>query len=307
MNPEEFTAQRRDVQSAVRTRLDGGAGRPDLLYHYTDAATVIGLVQDQQFWLTDIRFLNDAKEMEIAREWALSNSKALLHQLKAGGLNDQFLDSYDAFFTDLANKNSTAQKSTYYIACFCEDGDDISLWRSYGAGGEGYCIEFDAMQIEHLLDATIVKVIYGRSNFDETLKTLLSGYATLLQTVDPASIEEVAANLQDYLYEDFQTICGRFKHSKFASEKEYRIICERASNDDVRYRTKGNYFIPYIGASLNGTTQRAQNLEKYVRMIRAGPRRYRSLAVSGLSGLLQSSGAPGIKITASDIPYRSLA
>ena len=33
----------------------------------------------------------------------------------------------------------------WFVACFTEDGDDLSQWRGYGGGEGGYLIEFDSV------------------------------------------------------------------------------------------------------------------------------------------------------------------
>ncbi len=41
---------------------------PDVLFHYTNAAGLIGIVQEEVLWASDAEFLNDAQETRYGRE-----------------------------------------------------------------------------------------------------------------------------------------------------------------------------------------------------------------------------------------------
>jgi hypothetical protein len=43
---------------------------PPLLYHYTDATGLLGIVQSRAIWATHIRYLNDAQEFDYAADLA---------------------------------------------------------------------------------------------------------------------------------------------------------------------------------------------------------------------------------------------
>ena len=59
-----------DIVSSAVDQWDRFQGElPDLLYHYTDVAGLIGICSSQSLWATNLRFMNDAKE--LAHTWAL--------------------------------------------------------------------------------------------------------------------------------------------------------------------------------------------------------------------------------------------
>ena len=47
-------------------RLQGDA--PAVLYHYTDVAGLIGICSSQSVWASNLRFMNDARELAHARK-----------------------------------------------------------------------------------------------------------------------------------------------------------------------------------------------------------------------------------------------
>jgi hypothetical protein len=41
---------------------------PDRLYHYTDARGLLGILESRKLWASDVRLLNDARELDYAAD-----------------------------------------------------------------------------------------------------------------------------------------------------------------------------------------------------------------------------------------------
>src|SRR4051812_28618094 len=52
--------------------MEANAAAPKVLYHYTDAAGLLGIVRDRKIWLTDFRYMNDAMEFRHGMGMATS-------------------------------------------------------------------------------------------------------------------------------------------------------------------------------------------------------------------------------------------
>jgi hypothetical protein len=55
------------VPAFVRDQPPAEVEVPDVVYHYTNAAGLLGVLSTQQLWMTDTDFLNDAEELAYAR------------------------------------------------------------------------------------------------------------------------------------------------------------------------------------------------------------------------------------------------
>ena len=116
------------------------SSRPRLLYHYTDAQGLLGMIRTQRLWATNIRFMNDPTEVAYAAglvrrsvlEQGERYSKPLVKDIARG--IDALLKLYET-------------EDDKYICCFCEDGDLLSQWRGYGAVGGGYSLGFLASRL----------------------------------------------------------------------------------------------------------------------------------------------------------------
>lgn len=120
------------------------------LYHYTDAAGLIGIMTGQSIWSTQIEYLNDASELIYARDELLA------------GLRDRLRDMPEAAFPDVSNaperrshrlselikwlERVDAETSHLLVASFSTKGDSLSQWRAYG----GYAIGFRRSKLAEL-------------------------------------------------------------------------------------------------------------------------------------------------------------
>jgi hypothetical protein len=137
--PSDRRARLGDAKLAVVTQAVGDfAG---LLFHYTTSSGLIGILQSGCLWATDVRFLNDTSEGQHGREVieeALANAQfgddAALTVLR---------EDARAFFDPTRRSEMSS-----VVVCFSEQGDQLSQWRAYGAGG-GFAIGFDWASLEN--------------------------------------------------------------------------------------------------------------------------------------------------------------
>jgi hypothetical protein len=116
-----------------------GERHPDLLYHYTDAAGLRGILQTGRIWATNVRFLNDTKEGELPFEMVVEE------------LAIAYAEAPEQ--TDLMVRHVRAQKYyggnlPIYLSSFSTVHDSLSQWRGYGGATQGYTI---AVRPEQLL------------------------------------------------------------------------------------------------------------------------------------------------------------
>jgi hypothetical protein len=112
--------------------------RPNVLYHYTTAAGLLGILESNTLHATDVRHLNDLRELVLAQEAVelavdVAASSWPETSIMAGRLNQ-----LRVMLLDSKNESQFGP----FVASFCEDGDLLSQWRSYGRGG--YALGFDS-------------------------------------------------------------------------------------------------------------------------------------------------------------------
>lgn len=113
---------------------------PVWLYHYTNRTGLVGISTDRTLWATDIRFLDDTSEVRYSRE--LLRDRAVHLQLE--------LDAeYGGHVSGLAARilADALTIPTTYVASLCEDGDNLTLWQSYGDRGHGFALGFGRLRL----------------------------------------------------------------------------------------------------------------------------------------------------------------
>lgn len=118
-----------------------------LLYHYTDAGGVAGIVKNAVLWATDFRYLNDRLELVYAWDEFVKRLERLTHE------SGDYIQAYTAQLRALnlmGARDLTDIDDPVYVACLSELGDDLSQWRGYGYHGRGFALGFDSKLIETL-------------------------------------------------------------------------------------------------------------------------------------------------------------
>ncbi len=117
---------------------------PDtILFHYTSAEGLKGIIESNELWATSAYYLNDAAEMfygynvlkEVLDQWLRKNSRS--EDSITLGLARQLRSSFEDLFEKRLLK-------PIYLMCFCEGDNLLSQWRAYGKSG-GYSIGFKVL------------------------------------------------------------------------------------------------------------------------------------------------------------------
>ncbi len=133
---------------------------PEVLYHYTDAAGFIGIVQSRKLRATDIRFLNDPDELRYA--W----DELLVALETAKTANPEYSDAYEAALQAIAMTNAVdlaVSEDRLFSVSFSELSDELGQWRSYAGDAKGVALGFSQKSI------AMLEVPYFHHNVDGQL------------------------------------------------------------------------------------------------------------------------------------------
>src|SRR5579883_2171253 len=110
-----------NILSEIYNPLDA----PRFLYHYTHFAGLHAIVESKRLWASYSKCLNDASEQVHARRVLHSKFTEVARQLGFDSLGEPMLPL-----------------ARIFVSCFCESSEILSMWRSYGGDGGGFCIQF---------------------------------------------------------------------------------------------------------------------------------------------------------------------
>ncbi|AIE59046.1 DUF2971 domain-containing protein [Bacillus methanolicus] len=284
-----------------------------VLYHYTSLDRFMGMIENNNLWMSKGNFLNDSSELIYIEKIANDTIKKLEDRIieKYGNSESEALLRIDflkqlrvaieKFIHDI-----TIDDFEVYVLSLTQNQDSLTLWYHYSKG-DGYNIGFstDALidkmnavkkRIEHEFNLFYGKVIYDNDQQEKMLiESLIRSFDCIYQFKDRFRFEELAENLHHHFFSVIVSFSIFFKHESFRNEEEYRIALtrrrERKHETEVLFRARNGIIIPYIQIYF------AEKLP--VRHVTIGPKNNIGIAKNGVEYYLRNKGYNLDEITVS--------
>ena len=270
---------------------------PNVLYHYTSAAGLLGILESGKIWTTKIQYLNDNSELQLAYDYI---RKEIRRQQRGSSQNrtKQELDKMIVALDDSATTNVS-------VASFTEVGDQLSQWRGYCEIGKGYSIGFDGAKLRQVVKEkgyALVRCVYDKAMHLRMVMELVNENP-LRNKIETAGIPLPAPS---GLGADFSVeslfLAPLIKSESFQEEKEWRLITPPLSYIDAKYRPGNHSLIPYWEVDID--------IENTLKSIIVGPTPEPTLSARALQGLLMKKSFhvfdQKIAITQSKIHFRKV-
>jgi Protein of unknown function (DUF2971) len=293
-----------------------------VLYHYTDAQGLLGIVQSQQLWASNAAFLNDSTELtyirgvlaEVAKEFrdeygVTARIREYAASAVAGTGRFSPTEGQTASVISILESAPTMAGSVFdvYVSCFCSHGDLLSQWRGYPSSGGGYALGLRPESIRRG-GGVLRRVIYDEETQRRLLYDLLAPIVDAMASADP----DDAKDLWDWLvrehlgrvYASLQECSFCFKHPGFTEESEWRLVILRTRDQKQRpndappdLRATRTGLLPYLRRSLEGDG---------VAEVVVGPSSQPTLAADAAVQLLRNAGYENARdmVLHSAIPLR---
>lgn len=235
------------------------------VYHYTDAAGLLGIVRDRKLWASEAAGLNDWAE--VRQGWA-----KILEWAQRQPASDAM-----TLILDHAS-NPEKQSNEVFILSASTRPDDSNQWQLYASGGRGYAVELDpsiplvvasdavrrwrlhgplagATEDEFDLAATSAyvtpwfHVLYTEHEIDTALRLLARKVEVDISRledmrargVDEDRIGEEAADSFNRSYGFVAQLANLIKEPGFAGENEVRIVATFLRADEHLTYRAGRY------------------------------------------------------------------
>ena len=182
------------------------------------------MIRSGEMWSTQLGCLNDASELLYPIELLQAKAKEELASSTMPAVT--FLLERIVF--GLAEPSILTEGR--FVACFSEDGDDLSQWRAYVGGEGGYALEFDSQHIRQLPDQVTIlgKVEYDPQRqaafMDDVLRTVIQFFRDGLRNNRAPSMQEWADKFVLFWANVLVVFAPFIKHPKFSGEREWRLV-----------------------------------------------------------------------------------
>lgn len=271
---------------------------PDVIYHYTDANGLIGILRSSTIRASEALFLNDSSEIRYSLGRVLDRiDKAIDREVnRKGSPNVETLEIMKYFLRELNDLSGQDCLPPVYVSCFCGDGDLLSQWRGYG-GGQGFAIGFNKEKLARSASfcaasegVKLVRVTYGSSS-DGTINDTIN--------VD----REFAGGFsgepaRDHIMRNVLPLLAQIKDPSFQEEDEYRLVLIPYMAPDgelMQFRPSKFSLVPFI--------EMAFSLDCVERVV-VGPGVHYDVNRLAVWRVLQSVNRGDVEIIRSASPYR---
>jgi hypothetical protein len=278
------------VDSRTRTR---NAPGPKLrLSHYTTLAGLVGIIETGQIWASNVRYLNDSRELDHGVDASLEAIESLLSQRRALRAWKDALRKVDVSLR-------SGQLPNTYAACFCEKSDLLSQWRGYGGTEQGVSITFDRRELKRMMGrvkAQYCVVQYRNVTAPSKIKDMLSGELDIYEEIIGIKRE---GEREGIAYQAICRLIPQFKHLGFKDEGEHRFVIQHNNiTEDVCFRPNRNVLVPYLKL-LGGDEQLP------IESVTIGPGRDPELTARSVQVFLEKHGYLDANVKTSKVPYRT--
>jgi DUF2971 family protein len=232
------------VDDAYLTRL---SEVPDVVYHYTDAEGLAGMLRSNSVWATDYRFLNDKSEIVYSRNIA----KQLIQKRIVNS------DKYPQknFHKQVAHYQAIDDPSDVFIFALSLEPDDLSQWRGYARDGLGFTVGFCGKRLNEVSADESGEFSFFEIEYDEArqLSVLERALAEIEKECafqaskhpkEASAICKAAAYKFDWMAD---LRAAAHKHPSFRLEREWRMLSYVVEDKEthVKVRASGLRFVNY--------------------------------------------------------------
>jgi hypothetical protein len=196
--------------------------RPNLLYHFTDAAGLLGIIKDAGLWASLATSLNDRSEVTFGVELA---RKVLQERIQRSGT--PYLTSILTFLDPGNVPDELRLEVKTFVISFCARIDKSGHWLHYGRRGDGFALGFEPGKL-HVAPFDLARVLYREDEQRHAIERIIDNTERALANVVASSSRDqqlhatrvgahmVAAHLW--------ILAPMLKNPAFGEEEEWRLL-----------------------------------------------------------------------------------
>jgi hypothetical protein len=309
ISPDEMKKYLAFVEEQVKLLKTLEFSNLEILWHYTTGDALIGILTSGAVYATQVSCLNDSTEIQYAAKL-----------LREAFLNTKTEDAEEKYILDRIIKATEEQPaapnlpSAWFVTCFSKEKDDLSQWRAYSGGENGYAIAFLAGGLFGRANGIVARVNYNQDEQKEVAANVANATIEFFKEgLYARQSGEISTAWKDAWANEFlpvwETLVGRLapmvKDSAFRNENEYRVIHELQAPEMplLQFRQKQTMMsrhLPLVYPPPNHATSCHQ---LPIAEVMVGPSRHKEISRISVDTLLRQKGYT-VPVTTSAVPFQ---
>lgn len=292
---------------------------PALLAHYASLATVEKILSSKELWLSNPLYMNDMEELRFGMQagaYAFRQNAALRAACADESTHEFLVSEFDKRFQ---NYDATHALDIFVLCFSAHDTKNtdgvLSMWRGYGAGGDGAALPIDTRPFTSLSDFPLTFGAVKYLSAEDRLQLLSARLDDLAAAIE--ANERTKDNLADAVRQFFDRllIFALFtKHPGFREEQEWRAVYVPERDNTGLTQKYAGYLMTARGVEPKLRLPIAELLKKaglakptdLVPELILGPTLSSVLAQASVRRMVASlKGWEEMRVWASGIPFRS--
>lgn len=203
------------------------------VYHYTDTAGLLGIIENRMVWFSNVMFMNDPMDTQYGFQVLLYVLPRLREQFQLKRIEREYLDTCIERIAAGSVPTTLVQQS--YAFSMTSIGDSLNQFRSYADAGNGYSIGFS---MEFLADVfelktrgtnrpifSLLEIVYDPSEQEGIVRELFEKFRHSVAKLRLKNTEENVESIARCLTQYMLYVAMAFKQNGFEEEREVRLIC----------------------------------------------------------------------------------
>jgi hypothetical protein len=301
--PGEYQKYQNFVEEQAKRLQAFEVSKDQILWHYTTGNGLLGIIESGTLYSTQVSCLNDSTEVRYGSNVL---REALLELFRERAIEDPQRMEFVQRYTEASAENPSIPShagSHWFVTCFSRDGDDLSQWRAYSGGEDGYAIGFRASDLMGR-NGPLVRVNYDAEQHKAVAKEIASATSQFflegLEARGATSEHEWTMEFFPVWSQTTDQLSPLVKHPKFGSEEEYRIVhrLDISELGRLKFRQRSTLMARHL--PLNFTSFPLLPIAE----VRVGPSRHKEITRISIDTLLRQKGYPTGLVTSSEVPFQ---
>lgn len=313
----------------IVAKIERSRGKPCInqtLYHYTSIDAFMSIMKNRDFWISNMRFMNDSQEFVNGRDIFI---KVIQERLcnENEKVKSFLLKLQDICKSDISSGIFKINSKDIFSLSFCSNGDILTQWQFYGE--EGVSIGFynnicdinritfmdenqydeeireknpkDVFPHDELICCTY-PVIYDNNEKVRIFNQILDMGISAIEksdAVEDMCVDEISYALFFYF--------ALMKDEHFSHEQELRFLdFTPKKNSSVHFRKRGKIILPYLKKKILDANCRPHDIFPIADIVIA-PGSQQEYVSDSIKYFLSKSGYEYLveKVRISKVPYRT--
>ncbi|MGA1999167.1 MAG: DUF2971 domain-containing protein [Terriglobales bacterium] len=284
---------------------------PDtVVWHYTDGRGLLGILESNSLYSTQVSCLNDSSEIRYASSSFRTSLETLLPANTGDAEATSIIRTALDFFKEETDIPANAPLP-HFVTCFSGVEDDLSQWRAYSGGENGYAIGFKVADLIRagltLRNDFFAMVSYDKDKHGEIANRVATRtvefYKEGLLLRRAATPEKWAMEFLEVWDKRITSLAPLVKNPCFKAENEFRLIHMLLETElrKMCFLQKDTLLSRHIPLSCDPAS--GYSLLP-IHGIVVGPCRHPWISLVSVNTLLRQKGYLSSVVTASRIPFQ---